>query len=90
MLTILISFRGFKISEVFTLSPGSWRGPDSLAPDIVGHLAHSAQWDETYDYTGKRVALIGIGSSSIQILPNIQPVSAQPLTLLWANYILPL
>ncbi len=32
---------------------------------------HSAAWDETYDYTGKRLAVIGIGSSGIQILPQV-------------------
>lgn len=34
---------------------------------------HSANWDSTFDWTGKRVALIGGGSSGIQILPQIQP-----------------
>lgn len=34
---------------------------------------HSAGWDTSYDYTDKKVALIGAGSSGIQILPNILP-----------------
>lgn len=32
---------------------------------------HSARWDDTYDFTGKKVACIGIGSSGIQIVPNL-------------------
>lgn len=32
---------------------------------------HSAHWDSSYDFTGKRVACIGIGSSGIQIVPKL-------------------
>ena len=32
---------------------------------------HSARWDDSYDFTGKKVACIGIGSSAIQIVPNL-------------------
>ena len=38
---------------------------------------HSANWDTSFDWTDKRVALIGAGSSGIQILPQIQPKSKQ-------------
>src|SRR5713226_2679579 len=34
---------------------------------------HSAQWNHDYDLTGKRVAVIGTGASSIQFVPQIQP-----------------
>lgn len=34
---------------------------------------HSANWDSAFDPTGKSIALIGGGSSGIQILPNIAP-----------------
>jgi cation diffusion facilitator CzcD-associated flavoprotein CzcO len=34
---------------------------------------HTARWDEKFDWKGKAVALIGAGSSGIQILPQIQP-----------------
>jgi cation diffusion facilitator CzcD-associated flavoprotein CzcO len=33
---------------------------------------HSAAWDGSYDLTGKTVAVIGGGSSAVQIIPNIQ------------------
>lgn len=51
-----------------------WKWPDIPGlHDFKGHLVHSANWDHSYDVTGKRVALIGGGSSGIQLLPNIQP-----------------
>ncbi|KAH8772069.1 cyclohexanone monooxygenase [Hyaloscypha sp. PMI_1271] len=44
--------------------------------DFKGKLFHSAAYDTSYDYSGKRIALIGGGSSGIQILPQIQPKAA--------------
>lgn len=41
--------------------------------DFRGKLMHSAAWDGNYDLTGKTVAVIGGGSSAVQIVPNIQP-----------------
>ncbi|KHN98020.1 Flavin monooxygenase-like protein [Metarhizium album ARSEF 1941] len=38
-----------------------------------GTLLHSASWDASFDWTGKRVGIIGNGSSGIQILPRMQP-----------------
>lgn len=38
-----------------------------------GHIRHSTDWDHTYDYSGKRVAIIGAGASGMQILPNLLP-----------------
>ena len=34
---------------------------------------HSANWDHDYDFSGKKVALIGSGSTAIQIAPKLQP-----------------
>ena len=48
-------------------------------PDIPGidtfegPAFHSARWDHTVDYRGKRVALIGAGASGFQIAPTIAP-----------------
>lgn len=42
-----------------------------------GKLVHSANYDTNIDVTGKRVALVGGGSSGIQILPKIQPKAAR-------------
>jgi cation diffusion facilitator CzcD-associated flavoprotein CzcO len=47
-------------------------------PDIEGietfqgEVFHSARWNHDVDLTGKRVAIIGTGASSIQIVPAIQ------------------
>ena len=35
---------------------------------------HSADWDEAFDYQGKEIAVIGSGSSAIQIVPSLQKV----------------
>ena len=51
--------------------------PDSSFPEIRGidsyrgHKVHSARWDHDYDFTGKRVAVIGTGASAIQIIPEL-------------------
>jgi cation diffusion facilitator CzcD-associated flavoprotein CzcO len=42
-----------------------------------GKVFHSAEWDNNYDLKGKRVAVIGTGASSIQIVPNIAPIVGQ-------------
>ncbi|MEZ0363824.1 flavin-containing monooxygenase [Mycobacterium sp. pUA109] len=39
--------------------------------DYQGHKIHSARWDHDYDFTGKRVAVIGTGASAIQIIPEL-------------------
>jgi cation diffusion facilitator CzcD-associated flavoprotein CzcO len=45
--------------------------------NFSGKTFHSAQWDKTYDLTGKRVAVIGTGASAIQFVPQIAPLVAQ-------------
>jgi cation diffusion facilitator CzcD-associated flavoprotein CzcO len=42
-----------------------------------GRQFHSGNWDSSYDLTAKRVAVIGTGASSIQIVPAIAPVVKQ-------------
>ncbi|KAF5003207.1 hypothetical protein FDECE_10225 [Fusarium decemcellulare] len=41
--------------------------------DFKGKIMHSADWDTSYDYAGKKMAVIGTGSSAIQIIPAVQP-----------------
>ncbi|KAL1877871.1 hypothetical protein Daus18300_002224 [Diaporthe australafricana] len=36
-----------------------------------GKIFHTAQWDHTCDYRGKRVAVIGNGCSAAQVVPSI-------------------
>ncbi|MEV6773704.1 NAD(P)/FAD-dependent oxidoreductase [Nocardia sp. NPDC051030] len=40
-------------------------------PDYQGKLQRPSDWDHEYDLTGKRVAIIGTGASSVQITPSI-------------------
>ncbi|KPI35782.1 putative sterigmatocystin biosynthesis monooxygenase stcW [Cyphellophora attinorum] len=53
----------------------NWKWPNIKGiSDYKGALLHSAKWDESYDFTGKKVAVIGIGSSGIQIVPQLAKV----------------
>jgi cation diffusion facilitator CzcD-associated flavoprotein CzcO len=36
-----------------------------------GKAFHSSQWDHSYDFAGKKVAVIGTGASAIQFVPQI-------------------
>jgi len=51
-------------------------------PDIPGigsfegTIMHSARWDQSWQATGQRVAVVGTGASAIQIVPSIQPDAA--------------
>ncbi|MDT4999292.1 MAG: hypothetical protein QOK12_1397, partial [Mycobacterium sp.] len=51
--------------------------PDHKWPDVrgietyEGKKIHSANWDHDYDFTGKRVAVIGTGASAVQIVPEL-------------------
>jgi cation diffusion facilitator CzcD-associated flavoprotein CzcO len=38
---------------------------------FTGKSWHSARWDHSYDYTGKRLAVIGSGCSACQIVPKV-------------------
>jgi len=52
----------------------NWKWPDIPGlRDFKGKLMHSASYDEGYDLDGKRVAVIGAGSSGVQIVARIQP-----------------
>ena len=48
-----------------------WPNIDGLH-DFKGKLMHSAQYDEGFPLEGKKVAVLGAGSSGVQIVSNIQ------------------
>ncbi|KAI4597981.1 hypothetical protein KJ359_003789 [Pestalotiopsis sp. 9143b] len=51
----------------------NWQWPDIPGlHDFQGTLLHSANWNEAFDWAGKRVAVIGNGSSGVQIVPSMQ------------------
>eukprot|EP01084_Bolivina_argentea_P076263 138190_1 len=39
--------------------------------NFKGKIVHSAEWDHTYNFDNKKVALIGTGCSSLQVTPNL-------------------
>jgi cation diffusion facilitator CzcD-associated flavoprotein CzcO len=64
-------------ARVLIAGPGPLHQPN--LPDLPGldsfegKAFHSARWDHEYDLAGKRVAVLGTGSSAIQFVPEIQP-----------------
>ncbi|KIW25994.1 uncharacterized protein PV07_09126 [Cladophialophora immunda] len=50
----------------------SWRWPVIKGLDTFkGPKVHTAQWDESLNVKGKRVLIIGAGSSGVQVVPSI-------------------
>ena len=45
--------------------------------DFNGPAFHTANWNDTIDLTGKRVAVIGAGASGFQLVPAIAPIAAK-------------
>ncbi|MCE0445006.1 NAD(P)/FAD-dependent oxidoreductase [Streptomyces tricolor] len=66
--------------RIVVLAHGALHQPN--VPDLPGmdrfkgELFHSAQWDHSVDLRGKRVAVIGTGSSAVQFIPRIAGVAA--------------
>ena len=52
------------------LSNSSWPKITGLE-SYQGKKIHSARWDHDYDFTGKKVAVVGTGASAIQIVPEL-------------------
>lgn len=52
-------------------------------PDIegigsfAGRIFHSTGWDHAYDWAGKRIALVGVGSTGAQLAPRLAKEAAQ-------------
>jgi cation diffusion facilitator CzcD-associated flavoprotein CzcO len=71
---------GARSAGILILANGPLAEP--AMPDIPGlstfegHAFHSARWPAEHDVAGKRVAVIGTGSSAIQIVPAIQSSAA--------------
>ncbi|KAK5065320.1 hypothetical protein LTR84_001158 [Exophiala bonariae] len=69
---ILISAQGF-------LNTWNWPSIPGLS-QFKGKKVHSASWDHEYDYSNKRIAVIGNGSSGIQILPQMAKLPGTKVT----------
>lgn len=69
---VLISAQGFL---------NTWKWPEILGlQEFEGHKVHSASWDHGYDYSEKKIAVIGNGSSGIQILPALAKLDSADIT----------
>ena len=63
-----------------------WKWPDvSGLHDFKGILVHSASWPQDLEWKDKRVAVIGTGSSSIQMVPHIAE-TASSLSVFMRNH----
>ncbi|KAJ9606670.1 hypothetical protein H2200_008678 [Cladophialophora chaetospira] len=52
----------------------AWRWPNIPGlHNFKGKVVHSADWPQSFDYRDLKVAVIGNGSTGIQIVPAIQP-----------------
>lgn len=55
-----------------------------------GPLFHSSRWPEELDYDGKRIGIIGVGASAVQIVPVVAKTAANVTVFQRTpNYILP-
>jgi len=55
-----------------------WRWPDVPGREkFKGTMLHTARWDDSFDPEGKKVAVLGYGSTGVQITPAIQPLVKQ-------------
>ncbi|MGK5533942.1 flavin-containing monooxygenase, partial [Streptomyces sp. URMC 129] len=52
-------------------------------PDIEGigtfggTILHSTAWDDSYDLTGRRAAIIGTGATAVQLIPEVAKLTAE-------------
>ncbi|MEZ0051051.1 cation diffusion facilitator CzcD-associated flavoprotein CzcO [Mycobacterium sp. MAA66] len=76
-----ISFSGRESVRARTVIVASGPLANASFPDLPGietyegHKIHSARWDHDYDFTGKKVAVVGTGASGVQIVPELVKVA---------------
>ncbi|KAJ3549988.1 hypothetical protein NM208_g224 [Fusarium decemcellulare] len=65
-------------ADIFVNASGvlnKWKWPNIPGREsFKGPMLHSANWDDSVSLEGKRVGVIGGGSSAVQIVPNLQPI----------------
>jgi Predicted flavoprotein involved in K+ transport len=55
------------------LANSNWKWPDvEDRKNFKGILIHTARWPKNFDHKGKTIAVIGNGSTGIQVLPELQ------------------
>jgi cation diffusion facilitator CzcD-associated flavoprotein CzcO len=70
--------KGPLTAETLITAPGGLSAPQVPAiaglDEFEGKVVHTARWDDDYDFTGKRVAVVGTGASAIQAVPMLQKI----------------
>ncbi|KAK4864375.1 hypothetical protein LT330_009902 [Penicillium expansum] len=74
--TIIHDEADILVNAASFLNKTSWPDIEGLL-SFRGKLLHTSIWDNTYDWSNKRVAVIGNGSSGIQCVVAMQPKVAQ-------------
>ncbi len=67
---------GRRLVSRYLVSATGLFGPPKLptipgVESFAGKIMHTAQWDHSYDFSHKRVAVIGTGATAIQVIPEI-------------------
>lgn len=80
--TWTLSFEGREPVRARTVVMASGPLANASLPDIrgidtyEGTKIHSARWDHDYDFSGKKVAVVGTGASAVQIIPELVKVAS--------------
>jgi cation diffusion facilitator CzcD-associated flavoprotein CzcO len=45
--------------------------------DFTGTVIHTADWDDAFDPTGRRIAIIGTGATAVQLIPELAKKAAE-------------
>jgi cation diffusion facilitator CzcD-associated flavoprotein CzcO len=45
--------------------------------DFAGKVVHTTDWDDAYDPTGDRIAVIGTGATAVQLIPELARTAAE-------------
>lgn len=54
----------------------TWKWPEIPGlHDFTGKMIHTAKYDTSFNAKGKSIAVIGTGSTGIQLVPALQPIA---------------
>ncbi|KAK0733515.1 hypothetical protein B0T26DRAFT_631405 [Lasiosphaeria miniovina] len=62
----------FLVDGTGILNNWKWPAIEGLET-FKGKLVHTARWPEDFEHSGKNIAVIGNGSTGVQVLPELQP-----------------
>ncbi|MCF8568777.1 NAD(P)/FAD-dependent oxidoreductase [Gordonia sp. HY002] len=68
------------VANVVVAASGLFATPRELsvegAADFSGQIVHTTEWNDSIDYAGKKVAIIGNGSTGVQLLSKVASEAA--------------